>query len=941
AAAQAAVDGIVADFPTEAADFQDRIDALTDIVIPAVTDSNNNGVDDATEIAAVEDLVAAAEQAYQDAADALTAAQADNSISQAEVDALTQDLADAQAAKAAAQAAVDGIVADFPTEAADFQDRIDALTDIVIPAVTDSNNNGVDDATEIAAVEDLVAAAEAAYAAADQALADAIADNAVTQAEVDELTQDLADAIAAKDAAQAAVDGIATDFPTEAGGFQDRIDALTDIVIPAVTHNITADDDQNSTNYELSTTESRADIEGSIFTLANAGVLGGIISLDLSTSTNPKITVANNETLNFTLTASGSTGLTAGALGALVDALLAGGSVNGTMDLVILKDNGAGKYEVYNVLENVYTLNNALLTFTASGSAAVTLNEAGNYSFVLAPNGSETNNLLTQLLSLNVLGSLNLDANGTVIATINNTDPVTGNVFDNDVINPVGLDVKVTTVTHGADNQGVVAGTPTVIEGQYGTLTINSDGTYSYQMTADGTALGKVDTFSYTIADGDGHSSVANIYIRLDSTLVNLDWTGKTGAQEATKATNVLVSDVDGTAATLANQYNVAVNGNGDAAGSVLTTGQTTLGVQSIPDDSGTFTVAAGQTAYIAFTTVVPANVTQDFGTFVTNNQTTNYTTTVTLSQNGVLIGGTLATWTSNAAQNGTVHYYKVTNTGTSDATYSLKVSGSDGVPLYDFNNTLTAQFGVNNIQLDVKAPTYTAAAVTGNVITGTDSAGEDTLYSSSFKLGAVAGTTEPAGYNVGTGTAIVGSYGTLTINADGSYSYLANGKVSDLGKVDVFTYKVETLDGSSASSTLSITLGKESVLIGNPTGGTAGDDVAVSQGGAETFTLGTGQDTLIFNVLNSTDALGGNGHDTWSDFSTSQGDVIDISSLLSGATAANIASYVSVTTSNGVSTISIDRDGAGTTYNSKVDLLTINEASTLEELIKGNHLIY
>ncbi|MCL6243146.1 hypothetical protein M5F04_00945, partial [Acinetobacter sp. ANC 7200] len=87
---------------------------LTDIVIPAVTDSNNNGVDDATEIAAVEDLVAAAEQAYQDAADALTAAQADNSISQAEVDALTQDLADAQAAKAAAQAAVDGIVADFP-----------------------------------------------------------------------------------------------------------------------------------------------------------------------------------------------------------------------------------------------------------------------------------------------------------------------------------------------------------------------------------------------------------------------------------------------------------------------------------------------------------------------------------------------------------------------------------------------------------------------------------------------------------------------------------------------------------------------------------------------------------------------------------------------------------------------------------------------------------
>src|SRR5690606_13451598 len=174
--------------PTEAGAFQDRIDALTDIEIPAVTDSNNNGVDDATEIAAVEDLVAAAEAAYTAADQALADAIADNAVTQAEVDALTQDLADAIAAKDAAQAAVDGIATDFPTEAGAFQDRIDALTDIEIPAVTDSNNNGVDDATEIAAVEDLVAAAEAAYTAADQALADAIADNAVTQAEVDALT---------------------------------------------------------------------------------------------------------------------------------------------------------------------------------------------------------------------------------------------------------------------------------------------------------------------------------------------------------------------------------------------------------------------------------------------------------------------------------------------------------------------------------------------------------------------------------------------------------------------------------------------------------------------------------------------------------------------------------------------------------------------------------
>src|SRR5690606_3353976 len=212
--------------------------------IPAVTDSNNNGVDDATEIAAVEDLVAAAEAAYTAADQALADAIADNAVTQAEVDALTQDLADAIAAKDAAQAAVDGIATDFPTEAGAFQDRIDALTDIEIPAVTDRDRKSVEEGKGIEAGGDLVAAAEAAYTAADRALADAIADDSGTEVGVDALTQDLADAIAAKDAAQAAVDGIATDFPTEAGAFQDRIDALTDIEIPAVTDsNNNGDDD--------------------------------------------------------------------------------------------------------------------------------------------------------------------------------------------------------------------------------------------------------------------------------------------------------------------------------------------------------------------------------------------------------------------------------------------------------------------------------------------------------------------------------------------------------------------------------------------------------------------------------------------------------------------------------------------------------------------------
>ncbi|NHC05130.1 hypothetical protein G9F31_15505, partial [Acinetobacter sp. 187] len=232
ATAEAAVDAIEADFPTEAAAFDVRLDALNDISIPALSDTNDNGIPDADELAAVEDLVAEAEAAYAAADQALTDALV-GGVSQAEVDDLTQALADAQAAKATAEAAVDAIEADFPTEAAAFDVRLDALNDISIPALSDSNDNGIPDADELAAVEDLVAEAEAAYAAADQALTDALV-GGVSQAEIDDLTQALVNAQAAKAEAEAAIADIVDDFPTEAGAFDVRLDALTDIIIPGV-----------------------------------------------------------------------------------------------------------------------------------------------------------------------------------------------------------------------------------------------------------------------------------------------------------------------------------------------------------------------------------------------------------------------------------------------------------------------------------------------------------------------------------------------------------------------------------------------------------------------------------------------------------------------------------------------------------------------------------
>src|SRR5690606_30366723 len=165
AIAQNAVNALPAEVQVEKEGLQGRLDDLIPLTAPAVTDADGNGIDDAFE--AAEALVTDAENAHQAAEDVIAGAQEDGLITPAEQQAI-QDAVDA--ATEAEQTAQDAVTA-LPesTDKDGLQDRIDALTDIVIPAVNDSNDNGTPDADELAAVEELVAAAEAAYAAADPA----------------------------------------------------------------------------------------------------------------------------------------------------------------------------------------------------------------------------------------------------------------------------------------------------------------------------------------------------------------------------------------------------------------------------------------------------------------------------------------------------------------------------------------------------------------------------------------------------------------------------------------------------------------------------------------------------------------------------------------------------------------------------------------------------
>ena len=104
------------------------------------------------------------------------------------------------------------------------------------------------------------------------------------------------------------------------------------------------------------------------------------------------------------------------------------------------------------------------------------------------------------------------------------------------------------------------------------------------------------------------------------------------------------------------------------------------------------------------------------------------------------------------------------------------------------------------------------ATAEIGNVLTGagtiSGAAGAD-LQGADGSLqvvGVAAGNTGADLVNAGTlGVAIVGAFGTLTLNADGSYSYLHTGAG---GGNDAFTYTIKDADGSLSHTTLTILVG-------------------------------------------------------------------------------------------------------------------------------------
>ncbi|HDU2925759.1 TPA: type I secretion C-terminal target domain-containing protein, partial [Klebsiella pneumoniae] len=244
--------------------------------------------------------------------------------------------------------------------------------------------------------------------------------------------------------------------------------------------------------------------------------------------------------------------------------------------------------------------------------------------------------------------------------------------------------------------------------------------------------------------------------------------------------------------------------------------------------------------------------------------------------------------------------------------------------------------------------------SVAGNILDGSDANGTpDTLGSlhSGFtisgenNLGIATnwtfhsdGTvTNDTGTSASNGNAVLyGEYGILTINGQGGYTYQLNGGVNTdaITSKETFTYTLISSDGGSSTANLTIDLHPQIA-------GSVNDDSVHSTAYDDTFSMGVGADTLVYNLL-ADDNTGGNGSDIWSDFSVAQGDHIDVSALLVGwnGSSDTLGNYITLSYVGGNTVVSIDRDGTGGNTHQPATLITLQgvHINSLDELIDTNN---
>ena len=417
-------------------------------------------------------------------------------------------------------------------------------------------------------------------------------------------------------------------------------------------------------------------------------------------------------------------------------------------------------------------------TYVADQSASdnLDLNDTATDSFTYTISDGDATDTATLIFTVTGLndtpvanadtGSVNEDSTLTV------SNAGSGVIQNNDTDADDSSSLSVTFIGTGSNSDQAVqsgstynSGTPTTVTGTYGQLTIGADGTYTYvanQSAADDLDAGDTatDTFTYTLSDGTS----------TDTTTISFTVTGINDAPTASD--NTVSTDEDTPYVFSTSDFGYTDTDDDDALVSVKIT---TL------EDAGALQYYNGS-AWVDVTLNQVITATDISNNYLRLNPTANETgspyTTIGFSVN------------DGDADSSSSYTMTVNVTNTNDA--PTGVADTDSVN-EDATVTKTgAQDDVINDDTDNDNDTLTVTFI------GTGSSSDETVASSST-------------YN-SNGTTVTGTYGQLTIGADGSYTYVANQSAADDldandTATDTFTYTVSDGNGGTDTATLSFTV--------------------------------------------------------------------------------------------------------------------------------------
>ena len=389
------------------------------------------------------------------------------------------------------------------------------------------------------------------------------------------------------------------------------------------------------------------------------------------------------------------------------------------------------------------------------------------------PNSDDSDDIISIDFGVQIVSNDGSQDEGTITINIADDGPVanddingaeegqtiTGSVVPNDELSEDVINT-VTNVNFEGTDFVIPANGSQTITGNYGELTINSDGTYEY--VANENDPDGVDSFTYTLTDRDGDQDTAKLDITVtpDGEPVAVDESLAVDETNLTPGPMIFNGDVD-------------ADFGADGGGKVLPQNSVTPGGSLL---GGTLT-----------SNNVPVETTLDGNTYTGK-------------------AGDEVIYTLEVREDGTYTFQLFSHLDHADATDPNDAITLDFAVLAVDADGDEAMGNINILIYDDAPVAYDdgtitldeSATVNGNV-TDNDELGEDKPNNVVEVVFNGVTTVVPEG---GAPVTVNGTYGVLTISSDGSYSYKANDNNPE--GTDTFEYVLEDFDGDQDTAEIS-----------------------------------------------------------------------------------------------------------------------------------------